>query len=53
MKAVKVKETEKEKYPIKNKPGEFYEWRMDMTTMKAFEQKEFIEALSFVGILPE
>jgi hypothetical protein len=53
VKAVKVKETEKEKYPIKNKPGEFYEWRMDMTTMKAFEQKEFIEALSFVGILPE
>jgi hypothetical protein len=53
VKAVKVEEAEKEKYPIKGKPGEFYEWRMDMTTMKAFEQKEFIEALSFIGILPE
>jgi hypothetical protein len=53
VKAVKVEEAEKEKYPIKGKPGEFYEWRMDMTTMKAFEQKEFMDALSFVGILPE
>lgn len=53
VKAVKVEETEKEKYPIKNKPGEFYEWRMDMTTMKSFEMKEFMEALSYIGVLPE
>jgi len=26
---------------------------MDMTTMKAFEMREFIDALSFVGVLPE
>ena len=53
VKAVKVEETEKEKYPIKGKPGEFYEWRMDMTTMKSFEMKEFMEALSYIGVLPE
>lgn len=53
VKAVKVTEEEKEKYPIKGKPGEFYEWRMDMTTMKPFEMREFMEALSYIGILPE
>jgi hypothetical protein len=53
VKATKVEETEKEKYPIKGKPGEFYEWRMDMTTMKSFEMKEFMEALSYIEVLPE
>ena len=53
VKAVKVLEEEKEKYPIKSQPGKFYEWRMDMTTMKPFEMKEFMEALSYIGILPE
>jgi hypothetical protein len=53
VKAVKVGEDEKEKYPIKGKPGEFYEWRMDMSTMLSFEMKEFMEALSYIGLLPE
>lgn len=53
VKAVKVLEEEKEKYPIKNKPGEFYEYRMDMTTLQSFEMKDFMEALSFIGVLPE
>ena len=53
VKATKVEETEKEKYPIKGKPGEFYEWKMDMTTMKSFEMKEFMEALSYIEVLPE
>jgi len=53
VKAVKVLEEEKEKYPIKNKPGEFYEWRMDMSTIQSFEMKDFMEALSFIGVLPE
>lgn len=53
VKAVKVEEEEKEKYPIKGKPGEFYEWKMDMSTIKTFEMKEFMDALSFIGVLPE
>jgi len=53
VKAVKVKEEEKEKYPIKGKPGEFYEYRMDMSTIQSYEMKEFMEALSFIGVLPE
>ena len=53
VKAVRVLPEEKEKYPIKGKPGEYYEWRMDMTTIQSFEMKEFMDALSFIGVLPE
>jgi hypothetical protein len=48
--AVPVKEEEKEKYPIPGKEGEFYEWRMDMETMKEFDEKDYIEALDYIGI---
>lgn len=53
VKAVKVLEEEKEKYPVKGKPGEFYEFRMDMSTIMNYEMKEFMEALSYIGVLPE
>ena len=53
VKAVSVQEEEKHKYPIKGKPNEFYKFRMDMTTMQAFEMKEFMEALSYINVLPE
>ena len=53
VRAVRVLPEEKEKYPIKGKPGEYYEWRMDMTTMKGYEMKEFMDALSYIEILPE
>ena len=53
VRAVKVTEEEKEKYPIKGKPGEYYEWRMDMTTIQSFEMKDFMEALSYIGVFPE
>jgi|TARA_R110000824_G_scaffold22740_5_gene82786 hypothetical protein len=53
VKAVPVLEEEKEKFPIPNKEGEYYNWRMDMETMKHFEEREYMEALSYIGILPE
>lgn len=53
VKAVPVSEEEKEKYPIPGKEGEYYEWRMDMTTLKMFPEKEFMDALSYIGALPE
>ena len=53
VKAVKIAEEEREKYPIKGKPGEFYEYRMDMSTIMNYEMKDFMEALSFIGVLPE
>jgi hypothetical protein len=51
VKAVPILEEEKEKY--KNKKGEYYSHRMDMTTMRGFESKDFMEALSYIGLLPE
>lgn len=48
--AVPVKEEEKEKYPIPNKKGEYYKWRMDMGTIKEFKEHDFIEALDCIGM---
>jgi len=53
VKAVPVLEEEKEKYPILGKEGQYYEWRMDMTTLQMFPELDFIEALSYIGALPE
>jgi hypothetical protein len=51
--AVPVKDEEKEKYPIPGKKDQYYQFRMDMTTLKNFDKFEFIEALSYIGVLPE
>jgi len=51
VRAVEVKDEEKEKYPIKGKKGEYYKWRMDMTTLKSFERTEFIKALEYIDVL--
>lgn len=53
VKAVIVKEEEKHKYPIPGKKNEYYEFRMDMGTMKKFGQDGFMDALSYTGLLPE
>jgi hypothetical protein len=53
VKAVVVTEEEKHKYPIKGKKDQYYEFRMDMSTMTPFEEKEFMDALSYIGVLPE
>ena len=53
VKAVPVAEEEKEKYPIKGKEGEYYEWRMAMDTIQHFEEHEYMEALSYIGVIPE
>ena len=52
VKAVLVTEEEKEKYPIKSKPGEYYKYRMDMDTIQYFEEKDYMEALSYLEFLP-
>lgn len=53
VKAVLVTEEEKEKYPIPKKKGKFYEWRMDMTTLQMFPEHDFMDCLSYIGVLPE
>ena len=53
VKAVVVTEEEKYKYPIKGKKDQYYEFRMDMSTMMPFEEKDFMDALSYIEVLPE
>jgi hypothetical protein len=53
VKAVKIPEEEKEKYPIPNKDGEYYEWRMDMTTEKRYSHNDFMEALDYIEVFKE
>jgi hypothetical protein len=50
VKAIEVNEENKEKYPIPGKKGEFYKYRMDMETIQEFEEKDYIEALDYIGI---
>ena len=52
VKAIPVTEEEKEKYPIPKQPGKFYEFRMDMETLQHFEERDFMDALSYIGLLP-
>tara|TARA_R110000851_G_scaffold152140_4_gene293671 strand:- start:1072 stop:1530 length:459 start_codon:yes stop_codon:yes gene_type:complete len=54
VKAIEVKENEKLNYPIPGKPGEYYKHKMDMENLKSFDKERgFIDALSYIGILPE
>ena len=54
VKAIEVEEKEKIKYPIPGKSGEYYKHRMDMENLKSFEpERGYIDALSYIGVLPE
>ena len=53
VKAIDVKDEEKEKYPIPGKKDQYYKHRMDMTTMKMFDERNFMDALSYINVLPE
>ena len=51
VKAVPVTEEEKYKFPIPKQPGKFYEYRMDMSTIQHFDEREFIDALEYIGLI--
>jgi hypothetical protein len=51
--AVPIGEEEKTKYPIPGKKDEYYSWRMDSSTTKYFDENDYIEALSYIKVLPE
>lgn len=50
VKAIPMPEEEKEKFKAK---GKDYEWKMDMTTLKHFSEREYIEALDYIGIFEQ
>jgi hypothetical protein len=53
VKAIEIPEEDRINHPIPGKPGEFMEYRMDMKNMRSFEERDYIEALSYIGVLPE
>jgi hypothetical protein len=50
VKAIPMPEEEKAKFKEK---GKEYDYKMDMTTLRHFSERDFIEALSYIGVLPE
>jgi hypothetical protein len=49
VKAMEILDEDKKNYPIPNKKGEYYEYKMDMTTLKQFDERDFIGALDYIG----
>tara|TARA_R110000851_G_scaffold289579_2_gene443699 strand:+ start:108 stop:605 length:498 start_codon:yes stop_codon:yes gene_type:complete len=50
VKSIPVAEKEKEKYPIPNQKGKFYEKRMDMKNMKRYDKLCFMDAAEDLGM---
>ena len=50
VKATLMSEEEKTKFKEK---GKEYDYKMDMTTMAHYPERDFMEALSYIGILPQ
>jgi hypothetical protein len=50
VKATPMSDKEKTKFKAK---GKEYDYKMDMTTLKHFPEREYMEALSYIGVLPE
>ena len=50
VKATLMPEDEKAKFKAK---GKEYDYKMDMTTLRHYPEREFIEALTYIGVLPE
>jgi hypothetical protein len=53
VKAIELPEDDRKNHPIPGKPGQFMKYRMDMKNMKTFEERDYMEALSYIGVLPE
>jgi len=52
VKAIEIPKKEQKKHPIPGKPGEFMKFKMDMKNMHLFRERDYIEALSYIGVLP-
>jgi hypothetical protein len=50
VKSIPMPEDEKAKFKEK---GKEYDFKMDMTTLTHFSERDFIEALTYIGVLPE
>ena len=53
VKAVPLTEEDKKKDPILSKKPEKFDYKMDMSTIKHFPERDYMDALSYIGVLPE
>jgi hypothetical protein len=53
VKAIEIPKKDQKKHPIPGKPGQFMKYRMDMKNLKSFEERDYMDALSYIGVLPE
>ena len=49
VKAMLIPEEDREKYPMPGKEGEYYKYKMDTSTLQRFEERDFMEALDYIG----
>jgi ribosomal protein L37E len=52
VKSVRLTEEDKKKDPVLSKNANKYDYKMDMSTIKHFAERDFIDALSYIGIIP-
>jgi hypothetical protein len=50
VKSIQIPEEERQNHPVPGKPGEFMEYKMDMPNMRMFHERDYLEALDFIGI---
>jgi hypothetical protein len=50
VKAILMSEEEKTKFKAK---GKEYDYKMDMSSLQHFSERDYMEALSYIGVLPE
>ena len=50
VKSIKIPIEERINHPIPGKEGEFMEYKMDMPNMKIFHERDYIEALDYIGV---
>lgn len=49
IKALPISEKEKTNFPIPGKEEEYYEYKMDMKSLKKFSERDFMDALDYIG----
>ena len=45
---IEIPEEDRKNYPIPSKKGEYYEYKMDSSTLKQFKERDFMEALDYI-----
>tara|TARA_R110001592_G_scaffold171881_2_gene410324 strand:- start:986 stop:1447 length:462 start_codon:yes stop_codon:yes gene_type:complete len=53
VKAMPIPEKDRKKYPIPGKEEEYYEYKMDSSTLKQFKERDFMEALDYIGVFKQ